>query len=102
MENEHKKIEYNLTGCQVLVVEYTENIRKNIKEEAQYAEFIENNLEINQGGRIKVTAVLDRFNRFAKPMERKKSKEEFSKKLGKMTCKGSLHFWKDWKFKVEE
>ncbi len=90
---------------QIEGVEYTENINKFIQDENkdndQYAEFIENNLERYEGGKIKVTAVLDKFNKFAKQMERKKYKEEFSKKFGKMTCKGSLHFWKDWRFRIE-
>jgi phage/plasmid-associated DNA primase len=83
-------------------VEYTDNIKAFIKRERNdndpYAEFIEEKLVRSIGSKVKVSDVLNMFNRSAKPMERKCFKEQFSKKLGKMTARSNVYYWDDWKY----
>ena len=88
---------------QVEGVEYTENIKKFIKEENRnndpYEEFIESNLERCEGEEIKVSCLLDIFNKFAKPQERRIYKDKFSIKMGNIIDRNNGRArWLNWKF----
>lgn len=90
-------------------LEFTEEIKGAIGQEKRendpYTDFVEANLVKKEGGSVKVSDVLDMFNRGAKPMEKKKYKDVFCKKLGIIIVidrNNGRARWLDWEFTERE